>query len=88
MLVVVCERDTSSSDQNLSILDTEKLFKISKDPDHDERELAQQFLDVINGKENCKNPDSYAPDDARVDKKSIEYPLTIGLCCEIWLGEY
>ena len=47
MLVAVCERDSSSSDQNQVIVDTEKLQKIA-DSEHEDKVLAKDYLEAIN----------------------------------------
>ena len=84
MLVAVCERDSSSSDQNQVIVDTEKLQKIA-DSEHEDKVLAKDYLEAINAlyipfqkgerlwfTSDYTNPDAYAPKDGHYSAVEVE----------------
>jgi len=96
MNICVCERDCSSgSDQNLGIIDFGKLVAIAADENHEDKDLAQEWINALNLiSENIKKeghpygvdyecPSSYSPDGAKVK----DFPVEIAFCCEVFCNE-
>ena len=95
MLVSICQRSINSgTDQNLTVVDTKKLQEMV-DSNHKNKNLAEQWLKVINilydefqkGKKlwfyaDYVSPKSYSPKEATVET----YPVMIDFMCEVWIG--
>jgi hypothetical protein len=94
MNVCVCEKDSDSYDMNLKVVNTGYLEEIANDDGHEDKELAQEWLDAINDvyeffkeKNNYfgadyANPSGYLPDGVEIR----HFPAEIAFCCEIYCG--
>ena len=97
MKICVCERNFDSlNETRLSVVDIDKLRSIAKASNHDDKTLAEQWLNAIvivieeikqngvyRGDRQYKTPDCWCPEDAIIYKQDV--PVVIDHWAEIFI---